>query len=93
VSGIAYRGYPDDKKDYFQIYLGAPGKIRVDLTDHTGKGVQLVLFYQSTDNLAERDHDAPYHIDYDGQPGQYYIYIYTESGHNKDRPYALKVVH
>jgi hypothetical protein len=93
VSGLAYHGYPDDQKDYYRIQLAARHRIRIELTDHTGQGVQLLLYYQSTDNLVDRDYDPPYQVDHEGQAGRYYIYIFSESGHNHSQPYTLKAVY
>ncbi|MDX9953367.1 MAG: hypothetical protein RBT75_04695, partial [Anaerolineae bacterium] len=77
ISGRDYRGYPDDERDYFSIYLRKPGPLTIDLTDHTGQAVQLQLFYQGIDNRVAFDTVPPYTITHTGQPGWYYIYIYT----------------
>ncbi len=92
-SGQDYYGYPDDLKDYFSIYLRTGGTITIDLSNHTGQGVQLQLFYQSVDNRVAYDLDPPYHVEYSGQAGWYYVYIYTESGHNSSTPYTLRVTY
>ena len=88
-----YFGYPDDQKDYFSIYLSNPSEITIDLTNYTGQGGQLQLFYQTVNNLVAYDPTAPYHITYSGQPGWYYIYIYTASGFNTTTPYTLRVTY
>ena len=93
-SGQDYQGYPDDTRDYFSIYLRTGGDITVDLTDHTGSGTQLQLFYQSVDNRVASDLSAPYHIEYPGgSAGWYYVYIYAPSGHNSTTPYTLRVTY
>jgi hypothetical protein len=92
-SGRYYYGYPNDEKDYFSIYLRTGGTITIDLTNHTGQGVQLQLFYQSTNNRVDYDLDAPYHITYTGPAGWYYIYIYTAGGYNTTTPYTLRVTY
>jgi hypothetical protein len=92
-SGRDYYGYPNDEKDYFSIYLRTGGTITIDLTNHTGQGVQLQLFYQSTNNRVDYDLDAPYHITYTGPAGWYYIYIYTAGGYNTTTPYTLRVTY
>jgi len=92
-SGRDYYGYPDDPKDYFSIYLHTTGDITIDLTNHTGQGVQLQLFYQSVDNRVAHALSPPYHIEYAGPAGWYYVYIYTESGYNSTTPYTLRVVY
>jgi hypothetical protein len=90
--GAIIQGYPNDQKDYFSFYAAAAGTMIVDLADHTGQGVQLLLFYQSVENRVGLDQTPPYHIDYAGQAGWYFIYIYTESGFNSTTPYTLTAV-
>jgi hypothetical protein len=94
-SGQDYHGYPNDQKDYFSINPGSGGQIVIDLSNHTGAGVQLQLFYQVADveHRVAFDRDAPYHIQYTGQPGTYYIYIYTESSYNSSTAYTLRVTY
>jgi formylglycine-generating enzyme required for sulfatase activity len=91
VPGLAYHGYPNDQKDYFRLDTAGLGRIVVELTDHSGQGVQLQLFYQSTANLVAWTAAAPYSLEYTGPAGVYYIYIYTESGHNTATAYTLRV--
>jgi len=64
-------------------------KITVDLTGHSGRGVQLQLRDQGG-NLVAYVSEPPYHLEYTGPAGQYYVYIYTESGHNSNTPYTLR---
>ncbi len=90
-SGQDYMGYPDDAKDYFSIVSSTSGNITVSLSNHTGLGVQLQLFYQSVSNLVAFDLDAPYQINHSGPAGTYYIYIFTESGFNIVDLYTLRV--
>jgi hypothetical protein len=92
-SGRDYYGYPNDAKDYFSIYLRTSGKITIDLTNHTGTGVQLQLFYQTPGNVVGYDWAPPYHIEYTGPAGVYYIYIYTAGGYNTITPYTLRVTY
>ena len=93
-SGQAYEGYPDDAKDFFSIYLPTGGDIVIDLTGHAGTGVQLQLFYQSADTPpVAYDLSVPYHIEYTGTAGWYYIYIYTASGYSNTTPYTLTVTY
>jgi hypothetical protein len=92
-SGRDYYGYPNDDKDYFSIYMRTGGTITIDLTNHTGQGVQLQLFYQTPGNVVEYDLTPPYHITYTGPAGWYYIYIYTANGYNSTTPYTLRVTY
>ena len=52
------------------------------------------LFYQaaSEENRVAFDLESPYHIEYSGQAGWYYIYIYTASGYNNSTAYTLRVI-
>jgi len=95
LSGIDYYGYPNDQKDFFIINSSIGGQIVIDLTNHTGQGVQLQLFYQTTTGtpVVHSVWQAPYHIQYTGLPGKYYIYIYTESNYNSSNPYTLRVTY
>lgn len=85
-----YYGYPNDPKDYFYIHLNQPGRIIVDLQNYTATG-QLQLFYQNTDTRVALATAPPYHLDYEGAAGTYYIYIATTTGFNTTTPYILKV--
>jgi hypothetical protein len=89
ISGADYYGYHDDEWDCFSIDVCTTGQITADLTG-TGEGVCLLLYYQSSENLVGWDCTPPYHIEYSGSAGRYYICIYTESGHNTDTPYTLR---
>ena len=92
-SGRDYFGYPNDAYDFFSVYLTQPGQLNVTLTNHTGQGVQLQLFYQSTANRVGFVPSPPYTLSYNGQAGWYYIFIYTESGFNSTTPYTLRVTY
>jgi len=92
-SGQDYYGYSNDQKDYFSIYLRTGGQIVIDLSNHTGQGVQLQLFYQTAGNLVAGDLDAPYHIEYTGPAGLYYIYIYTAGNYNSSTAFALRATY
>ena len=89
-----YYGYPDDQNDYFSFYMSSASTVTIDLTNHTGQGVQLLLYYQipTADGSVARAWQPPYHLSYAGQAGWYYIQIYTESGFNTTNPYTLRVV-
>ncbi|MEW5985932.1 MAG: hypothetical protein AB1791_04805 [Chloroflexota bacterium] len=89
ISAATYLGYPNDDRDYFSIYLRSAGLITINLSNHTGQGVQLQLFYESTNNRVAFDLDAPFSIQHTGPAGWYYIYIFTASGWNSNTPYSL----
>ena len=89
-SNREYRGYPDDQRDYFSIHPLSGGQITITLKNHTGQGVQLQLFYGDVGHRVGYDPDPPYKIEYLGDPGWYYIYIYTASGYNNTTAYTLR---
>jgi len=97
ISERDYYGYPDDERDYFSIYTRREGQITVNLTGHTGQGVQLQLFHGAPEpdgsNRVELVHQELYEIVQHGPAGWYYILIYTESGHNEHTPYTLRVTY
>jgi uncharacterized repeat protein (TIGR01451 family) len=91
--GREYYGYPNDLRDVFSVDLYARGMLNVDLTIHTDEGVQLQLRDQRCELIDQLYvYHAPYHIEYTGDEGRYYICIYTEPEHQDvDRPYTLRV--
>ena len=91
--GRDHYGYPDDQKDYYSLFLRNAGTINIDVINHTGQGVQVWLFYESVANgvADDRSLTSPYRFEYTGADGWYYVYIYTESAHNSDRAYTLRV--
>lgn len=77
VSGISYSGLFNDERDFFSIYVQTAGQINIKLSTAITTEVQLQLFYQSTDNRVGFDPSTPYEIIHNGQPGWYYIFIYS----------------
>lgn len=87
-----YFGYPDDQSDFFSFRLDASGSFNVDLSNHTGEGTQLQIFYESTDQLVAYKTTEPFHIEMEGQPpGLYYVFILTKSEFNSENAYTLNV--
>jgi hypothetical protein len=94
LSGRDYYGYPNDEKDYFSIYLRSSGHIVIDLNNHNGTEVQLQLFYQNTATPPVASQiSVPYHIDYTGAAGWYFIYIHSAGNYNSTTPYTLRVTY
>lgn len=91
-----YYGYPNDLKDYFSIELLEAGTITIDLENYPDSlQGQLQLFYQAAtiENRKQIDAEAPYHIEYTGPAGWYYIYINT-GAIPEDKPrYTLRVTY
>lgn len=78
-----YCADPDDERDYFSVYLFNPGTVEADLTNNTGQGVQLQLFYQTTANRVDFDSGpGALHVEHTGAAGFYYVLVFTASGHN-----------
>lgn len=94
-SGIPVYGLPDDQKDYFFFYLMNTGDITVNLSNHTGKDVQLQLFYQTAGNRpVPVVTKPPYRITYSRAPsGLYFVYINTGSGYNSTQTYELTITY
>jgi hypothetical protein len=91
LSGLNYYGYPNDTDDYFFFQVASRGQVTIDLSNHTGIGVQLVLRTVTGDQVAI-DYQAPYHLVTAVDPGRYYVQIYTESGLNTNTPYTLRAI-
>lgn len=95
-SGIDYFGYPNldidsVSKDYYSIYLAASGRVVVDVNHHTGGGPQVQLFFLNTSQRVADDRSPPFHIDYTGPAGPYFIYISSGEPFGTDIPYTLRV--
>lgn len=87
ISGQPYLGIPNNGspdtgfRDYFKIELVTFGTLKVDVLNHPLEavtGAQVQVFYQTTQNQVGVDVLPPYHIEYTGDPGTYYIYIYND---------------
>jgi uncharacterized repeat protein (TIGR01451 family) len=89
VSGVDYYGFPDDNRDYFILQTAQAGQITLDLTNHTGQDVQLLLYHPALVEVAKVA-DAPYHLTYSGEAGTYYVQIYSIGGYNTNTPYTLR---
>jgi hypothetical protein len=91
------QGSPSDQNDYFHFYLAAADLITIDFENGTNLNVQQVqLFYQSTNDdpiAIGSGSDLPYHMEYFGQPGQYYIRVYTAPHFNLTVDYTLVVTY
>lgn len=92
-SGSDYFGYQNDPNDYFSFYTTG-GNLTVSLTNDSGQGTQLLLYYQSTSNQAGFAGGAPYQINLSNQPaGWYYVRVYTAGNFSSLTPYTLKVTY
>lgn len=91
-SSVTYEGYPDDLKDYFSFYLCDTKDVEIRLTNYTGVGGQLQLFYQTTSNRLAYVTSPPFSISrLNADPGMYYVYINTPNGQNTTTKYQLIV--
>ena len=97
TSGVAYYGYPSDERDYFSFLLTSRGAIVVELTGHVNENAakkpQLLLYYGVPELNQEkvRAYQPPYRVEYTGDPGQYYIYVYTPvESLSSSAPYTLR---
>lgn len=86
-----YTGRHNDQWDTYRIYAPSAGIISVDLQTPRGSGVQLQVYYQSINDPNNQFRALPpYHIDYNGSAGWYYIFVFTEANFN-DQTYTLVV--
>jgi uncharacterized repeat protein (TIGR01451 family) len=93
LSGQFHFGYQNDQKDFFWFDVSKYGTIHVKLANASADGVQLQLFYKPADQLSRVAYRVapPYNIDYTGEAGRYYVYVYATGGYNESQPYTLWV--
>jgi hypothetical protein len=93
ISGGSHFGYQNDPKDIFWFDADKNGTIRVNLTGQSAEGVQLQLYYRPDADPIRVDYrvSPPYAIEYAGEAGRYYVYIYAAGGYNESQPYTLWV--
>lgn len=87
-----YFGYPDDQWDFYYVD-SAGGQIDITLSNYSGSGGQLLLYYTTTANRVGQDTEAPYRILYTGPAGRYYIAVYTAGGFNSNTAYTLRATY
>lgn len=90
-SGLDHYGFPNDASDYFFFQTTRRGQITIDLNNHNGQGIQLLLYYPAG-TLVGQDITEPYRLEYTGDPGRYYVRVYSTGGFNSATPYSLRVV-
>ena len=95
-AGITYYAYPNLdidnlSKDYFSVFMATPGRLVVDVSNHSGGEPQVQLFYQNTGNQVGIDYDAPFHIDYSGPAGWYYVYVSSGPPFSSSAAYTVRV--
>ncbi len=94
-SGRTYQGRHNDEKDYYSVYLSDDDTpLNVDMGS-PNDGTQIQLFYQvaNADHRVGFDPTPPYHIDYAGAAGWYYIYVYTNPAYVGSQTYTLTVTY
>ncbi len=89
VSGMNYYGFPNDASDYFFFQTSRRGQITIDLNNHTGQGVQLLLYHPVGNQVAVVG-EPPYRLEYTGDAGTYYVRIYATGNFNSTTPYTLR---
>ena len=90
-SGLSYYGYPNDQSDYFFFQVASRGQITVDLTNHHGQGLQLLLRTPAGDPITFVN-QPPYQLVAIVDPGRYYVHIYSIGNFNTTTPYTLRAV-
>lgn len=99
-SGQNYFGYHNDSDDYYSFALNASGTFTVSLTS-SASDTQLLLYYQSDDNLVAHDANLPYEIvcppgpqgTCPGAAGIYYIRVFTGGNVPPSTVYTLRVTY
>lgn len=67
------------------------GRSHRGLNNHTGQGIQLLLYYPAG-TLVGQEHTDPYRLEYTGDPGRYYVRVYSTGDFNSTTPYSLRAV-
>jgi hypothetical protein len=101
IFGQEYIGYHNDEDDFFSVYPTVDSTLTIDLdTDHLEQDdsgyyvVQLILYSGSAspENRVGWAFSPPYHIEYSGSPGWYYVRVYTAPGYlDGSKEYRLTV--
>jgi hypothetical protein len=99
-SGQDYFGYHDDADDYYTFSLFASGAFTVSLAS-SASDTQLLLYYQSDDNLVAQDANLPYEIvcppgpqgNCPGAAGTYYVRVFTGGGVPPTTQYILRATY
>ena len=87
-----YQGAPNDMRDFFSFYLPNSGEILINLHNHVGTDVQIQLYYKSTENFITYDPEPPFELRHEGEPGMYYIYIFSANNYANVPYYNLTIV-
>lgn len=98
ISNRVYSGNSNDSDDYFYFTTTASGMIQVDLSGHTGQGVQMLLYYQTVDaghvqQCIKVPGTTSCTINHNGEPGTYYVRIYTGLIPYTNETYSLQVIY
>lgn len=94
ISGRMYTGQHNDEWDAYSLYASSAGLISADLQTPRTSGVQLQVYYLNTNdpNVQYRSL-PPYHVDYNGAAGWYYIFVYTPPASVNAQTYTLVVTY
>jgi hypothetical protein len=101
LPGKNYYGFHDDTSDYFSVYMRNAGLIKISLNSEHGKTdpnghpvIQTQLFYSSTSNLIDYQFGPSAHIEHNGQPGWYYVRVFTVLEYlDSEKQYTLNVTY
>jgi hypothetical protein len=85
ATGQTIAGTHNDQWDAFSVYMPVAGTVSVNLQTPRTSQMQLQVYYQSVaDPNPEYDPTPPYHVNYTGAAGWYYIFIYNGNTFNVD---------
>ena len=83
---------PDDQDDFFKVMPAEGGLIVARVEDISGEGVRLFLYRDHIGNLLASDGSAPYQVSTYGEPGDYYVRVFVDTGYSATIPYRLTTI-
>ena len=88
-----YRGYPDDRADWYYFDVPTTMSLVIALENITGNDPQLTLYYQDGNPSSRKEFRSapPYIIYYPAPPGRYYVRVYVEGDFNTMTRYTLRI--
>jgi hypothetical protein len=94
LSGYVYFGYPDAAGigDFYFLDMDIDGQITIQLSDYDVPGGQLQLF-DAQRNQVGFDQEPPFHIEYAGSAGRYYVRIVASSAPDRQQRYSLRATY
>lgn len=88
-----YRGYPDDRADWYYFDVPTAMNLVIALENITGNDPQLTLYYEDGNPSSRKEFRSapPYIINYAAPPGRYYVRVYVEGDFNTTTRYTVRI--